>query len=180
MPYSASNLQNVLLHIPLRFNLQKSSLYPKLPKWPILLQTCRMSCYIFPGAFCRMRVGHLLAPVASMDLLMAVHRGTTDSSRPRVLHPIHRDEPLHHIRYGHRRVLRSRDGHVYPVLAYMERDGEEAKGPSKFAGRQEGQQQAIQLQVVSSLPDNSTLCRGSRNCDYITSLTTVDQRFHYR
>jgi hypothetical protein len=47
----------------------------------------------------------------------------------------------------------------------MERDGEAAKGPSEFAGRQEGEQQAVQLQVVSTLPDNSTLCRGSRNGD---------------
>jgi len=117
------------------------------------------------GTFCRMCVGHLFAAVATVDLLMAVHRGTTDGSGPRMLHPVHRDEPLHHIRYGHRRVLRSRDGHVYPVLAHMARDGEAAEGPSEFAGRQEGQQQEVQLQVVSTLPDNSTVCRGSRN-DY--------------
>jgi len=139
-----------------------------LPKTSIML--CPISnlqnvLLHIPGTFCRVCVGHLLAAVATMDLLVAVHRGTTDGSGPRVLYPVHRDEPLHHIRYGHRRVLRSRDGHVYPVLAHMERDGEAAKGPSEFAGRQEGQQQAVQLQVVSTLPDNSNLCRGSGNGD---------------
>jgi hypothetical protein len=45
----------------------------------------------------------------------------------------------------------------------MERDGEAAEGPPESAGRQEGQQQAVQLQVVSTLPDNSNHCRGNRN-----------------
>jgi len=142
---------------------EKSSLLPKASKMPYRTSDLQNVLSHIPGTFCRMRVGYLLAAVAAMDLLMAVHRGTADSSGPRVLHPVHRDEPLHHIRYGHRRVLRSRHGHVYPVLAHMERNGEAAKGPSEFAGRQEGQQQEVQFQVVSTLPDNSILCRGSRN-----------------
>jgi hypothetical protein len=44
----------------------------------------------------------------------------------------------------------------------MERNGEAAKGPSEFAG-QEGQRQEGHFQVVSTLPDNSILCWGSRN-----------------
>jgi hypothetical protein len=107
---------------------------------------------------CRMRVGHLPAAVATMDLLVAVHRGRANSSGPRVLHPVHRDEPLHHIRHSHRCVLRPSDGDVHPVLAYLEGDGEATEGPAKPAGRQEGQQQAVQLQVVSTLPNNSNLC----------------------
>lgn len=102
-----------------------------------------------------MRVGHLPAAVAAVDLLVAVHRGRADGSGPRVLHPVHRDEPLHHIRHGHRRVLRPCDGHVHPVLAHLEGDGEAAEGPAKPAGRQEGQQQAVQLQVVSTFLNNS-------------------------
>lgn len=147
------------------FRLVEIQSLPKASKMPSSTSNLQNVLLHIPGIFFRMRVGHLLAAVATMDLLMAIHRGTTDRSGPRVLHPVHRDEPLHHIRYSHRRVLCSRDGHVYPVLAHMERDGEAAKGPSEFAGRQEGEQQAVQLQVVSTLPDNSTLCRGSRNGD---------------
>ena len=147
------------------FRLAEIHSLPKASKMPCPTSNLQNVLLHIPGIFCRMRVGHLLVAVATMDLLMAVHRGTTDGSGPRVLHPVHRDEPLYHIRYGHRRVLRSRHGHVYPVLAHMERDGEAAKGPSEPAGRKEGQQQAVQFQVVSTLPDNSTLCQGSRNGD---------------
>lgn len=62
-----------------------------------------------------------------------------------MLHPVHRDEPLHHIRDSNRGVLRARDGDVHPVLAHLEGNGEAAEGPAKPAGGQEGQQQALQL-----------------------------------
>lgn len=139
MPCSASNSQNILLHIM--------------------------------GTFCRMRVGHLPSAVATVDLFMAVHRRRADSSGPRVLHPVHRDEPLHHIRHSHRRFLRARHSHVFPVLAYMAGDREATERSSEFTGRQEGQQQAVELQVVSTLPHNSTQAKNR---------TTENPWFDYR
>jgi hypothetical protein len=106
-----------------------------------------------------MRVGHLPATVATVDLLVAVHRGRAHSSRQWVLHPVHRNEPLHHVRDSYCSVLRPRDSDVHSVLAYLEGDGEAAEGPAKPAGWQEGQQQTVQLQVVSTLPNNNNLCR---------------------
>jgi hypothetical protein len=118
----------------------------------------------------RMCVGHLPAAVATVDLLVAVHRGRAHSSGPWVLHPVHRNEPLHHIRDSHRSVLRPRNGDVHPVLAHLEGDGEAAEGPTKPAGWQEGQQQTVQLQVVSTLPNNINLCQ--------TGLDTTSTKTH--
>ena len=138
--FSSEQNQNSLscFAYPLTFRHAEIPALSKTSKMPCSTSNLHNVLLHILGMFCRMRVGHLPAVVAAVDLLMAVYRGRADGSRPRVLHPVHRDEPLHHVRYSHRRVLRSRDGHVYPVLAHMERDREAAEGPSEFAGRQEG------------------------------------------
>ena len=54
-----------VLLISLCFDLQKNPVfYPKLPKCPIVLQTCRMSCHIFPVRFagCAWGISLLLWP----------------------------------------------------------------------------------------------------------------------
>lgn len=90
-------------------------------------------------------MGYLAAAVATVDLLLALHRGKADCATRGLLHPVHRDEPLHHLRHRHRRLLRSGDGHVLPLLQDMEGDHEEAEGPSQPPGRQERQQQEVQF-----------------------------------
>ncbi|PSN43276.1 hypothetical protein C0J52_11473 [Blattella germanica] len=94
-------------------------------------------------------VGYLAAAVAAVDLLVAVHRGRADGTRPRVLHPVHRDEPLHHLRHGHRRLLCAGDRHVHPLLAHLAGDGKAPEGSAQPAGWKKGQLQALQLQVAS-------------------------------
>jgi len=82
---------------------------------------------------------------------VAVHRGSKNRAKDRVLHPIHRDEPLHHLRHGHRRVLCSCHDNDNPVLADLEGDQETAEGSAEFAGRQARREQAQQLEVVTNV-----------------------------
>ncbi len=64
-----------------------------------------------------------------------------------MLHPVHRDKQLHHFWDGHRRLLRSGDRHVRPVLARLAGDGETSKRPVQSASRQEKRQPPIEFQV---------------------------------
>ena len=95
-------------------------------------------------------MGHIATPMAAMDLFMAVHRRRENCSGPRVLHPVHRDKPLHHVRHGDSGLLRASDGYVYTILEDLERNGEATERSTQPAGRQEGQQQTFQFQLVSS------------------------------
>nr|CAD7568225.1 unnamed protein product [Timema californicum] len=107
----------------------------------------------------RVCLGHLAATVASLDILLALHRGSEDGTRRRVLHPIHRDEPLHHVRDSHSRLLRACVGHVHPVLAHLARDGETTEGPAESPGWQEGQQQEVHLKVASTFMSSTVSTR---------------------
>ena len=64
-----------------------------------------------------------------------------------VLHSVHRDQRLHHLRHHHRRLLRSGDGHVRPLLARLARNGKAPKRSAQSAGRQEERQPPLQFQV---------------------------------
>lgn len=107
----------------------------------------------------RIRLGYFVASLATLDLRLAVHRGSKDRAAVRVLHPIHRDEPLHHLRHGHRRVLCSCHDNDNSVLADLEGDEETAEGSAEFAGRQARREQAQQLEVVT----NAFNCFSLRN-----------------
>lgn len=95
-------------------------------------------------------MGYIAASLATLDLRVAVHRGSKDRAEVRVLHPIHRDEPLHHLRHGHRRVLCSCHDNDNPLLADLEGDEETSKRSAELAGRQARREQAQQLEVVTN------------------------------
>lgn len=81
-------------------------------------------------------MGNIVAAVATLDLRVALHRGRENGTRRVVLHTVHRNEPLHHLRHGDSRVLRTRVHHGNFVLANMEGNGETSKGPAESAGQQ--------------------------------------------
>jgi len=95
-------------------------------------------------------LGYIVAALATLDLRVAIHRGSKDRAKDRVLHPIHRDEPLHHLRHGHRRVLCSCHDNDIPLLADLERDEETSEGLTELASRQARREQAQQLEVVTN------------------------------
>lgn len=108
----------------------------------------------------RIRLGYIAASLATLDLRVAVHRGSKNCADILVLHPIHRDESLHHLRHGHRRVLCSCHDNDDPLLADLEGDEETSEGPAEFAGRQARREQAQQLEVVT----NAFNCFSLRTC----------------
>jgi len=108
----------------------------------------------------RIRLGYIAAPLATLDLRMAVHRGSKDCAESLVLHPIHRDKSLHHLRHGHRRVLCSCHDNDVPLLADLAGDEETSEGPAEFAGWQTRREQAQQLEVVT----NAFNCFSLRTC----------------
>jgi hypothetical protein len=99
------------------------------------------------SSFRSLRLGHIPPALATLDLRLAVHRGRAHGTGVLVLHPVHRDQSLHNVRHGHRRLLRPRHRHDLPLLAHLAGDGETAEGPAEPPGRQAGRQQAEQLEV---------------------------------
>jgi hypothetical protein len=124
----------------------------------------------------RIRLGDIAASLATLDLCVAVHRGYKDRAEDRVLHPIHRDEPLHHLRHGHRRVLRSCHDNDNPLLANLEGDEEMSEVPAKLAGRQARHKQAQQLEVVT----NTYNCFSLRTCRQHITKKSQSQPLHKR
>lgn len=121
-------------------------------------------------------MGYIVASLATLDLRVAVHRGSKNRAIDRMLYPIHRDEPLHHLRHGHRRVLCSCHDNDNPVLADLEGDGETAEGSAKLAGRQARREQAQQLEVVT----NAFNCFSLRTCRQHVTKKTQSKPLHKR
>lgn len=96
----------------------------------------------------RHRLGGVTGAVAALDLRVALHRGQAHCSGHGLLHPVHRDQPLHYFRfvastrysrifqfihfysyrYCDRGVLRAGHGDDNPVLGNLAGDGEAKEG----------------------------------------------------
>lgn len=108
-------------------------------------------------------VGHQCGSLASLDLQLALHRRGTNSSRYRMLHSVHRNEPLHYFWHCNRSLLRSCDGDVCSLLEDLAGDGKASKRPAQFAGGQERQQQTQQLKVTAFILTHHVLKSSMEN-----------------
>ncbi len=64
-----------------------------------------------------LRVGHIIAAMAAVDLRLALYRRQKNGARRRLLYSVYTNESIHHICYRHRRLLRTS---VCDVLALLE------------------------------------------------------------
>lgn len=80
-----------------------------------------------------------------------------------MLHTIHIDQSVHHLRHGHRSLLRAGDGHVFPVLSYIQRDEKETKRLAEPASYEQTAQvrdakSQVKLIVHVSLNEETERC----------------------
>lgn len=73
-------------------------------------------------------VGVQFSIMATLDLRMAIHRWGEKSATKRVLHSVHRDEPVYYVWDSNRGVLCASVGDGLSLWQDMERDEETAEG----------------------------------------------------
>lgn len=125
-----------------------------------MLPFCNWSVTFFSG-----RVDHFSRSLAAVDLPVADHRGPSDRARDAVLHTVHTDQSVHHLRHGHRGLLRTGDSYVFPVFSYIQRDEKETKRLAEPASHEQTAQVRDE-NPRSSLPNKIELYAVNERKEY--------------